>query len=94
MKALSPLVVCWVLLFAAFSLYQNDRGNHSKPSIPGVAAGESVPIQNLQVLVEEVFNVAASPSGERTPGPSCPQTPAWGLGAWSGWSYNQYTLTR
>jgi len=46
MKALSPLVVCWVLLFAGFSLYLNDRGNHSNPRISGVAAGETVPIQN------------------------------------------------
>ena len=30
---------------------------------------------------------------ERTPGPSCPQTPAGGLGAWQGWSCNQQTLS-
>ena len=30
---------------------------------------------------------------ERTPGPSCPQTPAGGLSTWSCWSCNQSTLS-
>jgi len=46
MKALSPLVVCWVLLFAGFSLYLNNPGHHSHPRIPRVATGETGPIQN------------------------------------------------